>query len=83
MSNFFSSHAEYDDGTPATQSQLSKDVVTFLSWAASPEHDQRKRLAMKALMVLGLLTGLTYYGKRFKWSLLKSRKIIYTPKKYE
>ena len=30
---------EYDDGTPATQSQLAKDVCTFLTWTASPEHD--------------------------------------------
>jgi len=44
---------EYDDGTPATQSQLTKDVCTFLVWAASPEH---------------------------KWSVLKSRKILFTPK---
>jgi len=29
---------EYDDGTPATQSQLAKDVCTFLTWTASPEH---------------------------------------------
>ena len=38
---------EYDDGTPATQSQLAKDVCTFLVWAASPEHDQRKKLGLK------------------------------------
>merc|ERR1712051_603127 len=40
---------EYDDGTPATQSQLAKDVCTFLVWAASPEHDMRKRMAIKAM----------------------------------
>lgn len=28
---------EYDDGTPATISQMAKDVTTFLSWAAEPE----------------------------------------------
>jgi ubiquinol-cytochrome c reductase cytochrome c1 subunit len=33
---------EYEDGTPATASQMAKDVVTFLSWAAEPEHDERK-----------------------------------------
>ena len=38
---------EYDDGTPATQSQLAKDVCTFLTWAASPEHDMRKKLSIK------------------------------------
>jgi hypothetical protein len=34
-------------GTPATVSQMSKDVVTFLTWAAEPEHDDRKRMGMK------------------------------------
>jgi len=29
---------EYEDGTPATGSQLAKDVVHFLNWTASPEH---------------------------------------------
>jgi len=29
---------DYDDGTPATASQMAKDVVHFLNWTASPEH---------------------------------------------
>lgn len=29
---------EYEDGTPATASQMAKDVVHFLNWTASPEH---------------------------------------------
>ncbi|KAJ0458832.1 putative cytochrome c1, cytochrome c-like domain superfamily [Helianthus annuus] len=28
---------EYEDGTPATEAQMGKDVVSFLSWAAEPE----------------------------------------------
>merc|ERR1719330_116594 len=35
---------EFEDGTPATQSQIAKDVATFLVWGASPEHDVRKTL---------------------------------------
>ena len=38
---------EYDDGTPATESQMAKDVVTFLAWAAEPEHDDRKLMGAK------------------------------------
>ena len=38
---------EYEDGTPATVSQLAKDVCTFLKWAGEPEHDDRKRMGMK------------------------------------
>lgn len=74
---------EYDDGTPATQSQLCKDVCTFLVWAASPEHDERKKLGVKVLMIFPLLMAFSYYMKRSRFSLLKSRKLVYTPKKYE
>ena len=42
---------EYDDGTPATQSQLAKDVCTYLVWAASPEHDMRKKMSIKVSSV--------------------------------
>lgn len=37
----------YPTGTPATVSQMAKDVVTFLTWAAEPEHDDRKRIGFK------------------------------------
>lgn len=33
---------EYTDGTPATESQMAKDVCEFLAWAAEPEADERK-----------------------------------------
>lgn len=35
---------EYDDGTPATTSQMAKDVTAFLSWTAEPELDARKKM---------------------------------------
>lgn len=34
-------------GTPATMSQVAKDVATFLRWASEPEHDHRKRMGLK------------------------------------
>ncbi|XP_066288540.1 cytochrome c1, heme protein, mitochondrial-like [Branchiostoma lanceolatum] len=70
---------EYEDGTPATQSQLAKDVCTFLRWASEPEHDQRKRMGLKALMIASMVIAFFYYLKRHKWSVLKSRKIAYRP----
>ncbi|XP_046397274.1 cytochrome c1, heme protein, mitochondrial-like [Ischnura elegans] len=70
---------EYEDGTPATASQLAKDVSTFLKWAAEPEHDDRKKMTIKAIMIFSLLVGITYYVKRHKWSVLKSRKIAFKP----
>ncbi|XP_064640518.1 cytochrome c1, heme protein, mitochondrial-like [Lineus longissimus] len=71
---------EYDDGTPATQSQLAKDVTVFLKWAGEPEHDERKKLGLKCLMFFPILCALTYYMKRHKWSTLKTRKLAYRPR---
>lgn len=39
--------ADHFSGTPATQSQLAKDVATFLAFLADPELDDRKRWAFK------------------------------------
>lgn len=62
-------------GTPATTSQMAKDVVTFLAWTAEPEHDERKKLGLKAVIILTTLTALSLYVKRFKWAPIKTRKI--------
>lgn len=35
------------DGTPCTKSQMAKDVVNFLCWAAEPAHDERKLIGLK------------------------------------
>jgi len=71
---------EYDDGTPATQSQLSKDVATFLTWAASPELDARKKLSIKVMSLLSIMIGTLIYMKKHKFAALKSRKILLTPR---
>eukprot|EP01135_Chromosphaera_perkinsii_P000796 Nk52_evm84s151 gene=Nk52_evmTU84s151 len=70
---------DYEDGTPATTSQMAKDVAVFLAWAAEPEHDERKLMGMKAMALLGMCAAVAWYMKRMKWSALKSRKIAYTP----
>lgn len=70
---------EYTDGTPASASQLAKDVTTFLAWCSMPEHDERKLMAMKFLLV-GLPIALAcWYWKRHTWIQLKTRKIAYRP----
>jgi len=77
----FDGLVEYDDGTPATTSQLAKDVVTFLNWASEPEHDDRKKNGIKAVILFSALTALSLYVKRFKWAPIKARKLIYSPPK--
>jgi ubiquinol-cytochrome c reductase cytochrome c1 subunit len=71
----FDGLVEFEDGTPATTTQMAKDVATFLNWAAEPEHDERKKAGLKAVILFSALTALSLYVKRFKWSYLKSRKI--------
>ncbi|KAL4440457.1 hypothetical protein ABPG75_003458 [Micractinium tetrahymenae] len=67
---------EYDDGTPATEAQQAKDVVSYLSWAAEPEADERKLMGAKWIAVLSLVFLTTVYYKRWKWAPLKSRRIV-------
>lgn len=70
---------EYDDGTPANKSQLAKDVTAFLAWTAEPEHDDRKRMGLKAVVIMSLLSASLLYLKRHKFAALKSRVIVYNP----
>lgn len=68
---------DYDDDTPNSMSQLAKDVTMFLTWASYPEHDERKKYGIKAMIILTASLVATIWWKRFKWSYLKSRKIVY------
>jgi len=73
---------EYDDGTPATMSQQAKDVSVFLRWCSEPEHDQRKRMGMKALLIASILIAFCMYAKKHKWAVIKSQKLAFKPPKY-
>lgn len=75
----FDGLVEYEDGTPATTSQMAKDVTEFLNWAAEPEMDQRKKMGLKALTVIAGLFAMSVWVKRYKWAPIKSRKIMYNP----
>ncbi|GAA94828.1 uncharacterized protein L969DRAFT_20212 [Mixia osmundae IAM 14324] len=70
---------EFEDGTPSTTSQMAKDVVSFLSWAAEPETDERKKMGLQTVLVLSTLTALSVWVKRFKWAPIKTRKLVYSP----
>jgi ubiquinol-cytochrome c reductase cytochrome c1 subunit len=71
---------DYEDGTPATETQMAKDVAAFLAWVSEPEHDERKRAGIQFMIALIAVLGITGYYKRFRWSIYKSRKISYTDK---
>ena len=59
---------EYADKTKATVAQMASDVTTFLAWAAEPELEVRKRMGVKVILFLLLLTGMLYAVKRKIWS---------------
>lgn len=75
----FDGGVEYDDGTPASTSQMAKDVAEFLVWTAEPDHNDRRRMGLKWMVFMTVLLGMTAYYKRFRWSPVKNRKITYTP----
>jgi cytochrome c1 len=58
----------YDDGSPQTLDQYSKDVAAFLMWAAEPHLVQRKRVGFQVMIFLIVLAGLLYFTKKKVWS---------------
>ncbi len=61
---------EYEDGTPATVEQYAKDVTAFLTWAAEPHMEERKKMGIRVLIYLAILAVLLYLSKRVLWSRL-------------
>jgi cytochrome c1 len=59
---------KYDDGTPATVDNYARDVVAFLTWAADPKLEERKRLGLLVLGYLLITTLLLYFAKRRIWT---------------
>jgi ubiquinol-cytochrome c reductase cytochrome c1 subunit len=68
---------EYEDGTPATVTQMAKDVTLFLSWCANPEHDARKKAGAKWIVAVAGMAVVTGWYKRFRWGPIKTRRIQY------
>ncbi len=59
---------KYDDGSPETVAQYSKDVAAFLMWAAEPHLDARKRIGFQVMVFLLVFAGLMYFTKKKVWS---------------
>ena len=62
---------EYSDGTNPTVEQMSKDVTTFLMWAAEPSLEARHQMGFKAIVYLIILTILVYFSMKRIWSRVK------------
>ena len=63
---------EYGDGTNATVEQMSKDVTTFLMWAAEPHLETRHQMGFKAIIYLIILTILVYFSMKKIWSRIET-----------
>jgi len=63
---------EYGDGTSATVEQMSKDVTTFLMWAAEPHLEARHRMGFKSIVYLIILTILVYFSMKRIWSRVET-----------
>ena len=58
---------EYTDGTVATPEQMAHDVTMFLTWAAEPKLEARKRIGFKVISYLIILSFLLYFTNRRIW----------------
>ena len=58
----------YEDGSPETVEQYSRDIATFLMWAAEPHLEARKQTGFAVMIFLVLFAGLVYATKRKVWA---------------
>ena len=58
---------EYGDGTKASVDQMARDVAAFMTWAAEPKMEERKRIGFMVLIYLGVLSVLMYLVKKKIW----------------
>ena len=63
---------EYTDGTEANVELMSKDVTTFLMWAAEPHLEARHQMGFKAIVYLIILTILVYFSMKRIWSRIET-----------
>lgn len=58
----------YGDGADQSVDQYARDVAQFLTWAAEPKMEIRKRTGVKVFLFLLVFTGVMYAVKRKIWS---------------
>ncbi len=62
---------EYKDGTVATREQMAIDIVNFLQFVAEPETQSRKKMGVKAMAFLAIMTILFAIAKTLVWRKVK------------
>lgn len=70
---------EYEDGTEPTLDQHAQDIAAFLAWAANPEMEERKRLGIKVILYLIVLTAMFYALKRRIWNRICLDEYVHDP----
>jgi ubiquinol-cytochrome c reductase cytochrome c1 subunit len=58
----------FADNTPSTVKQEAHDIVSFLSWAAEPTLETRKKTGLKVMIFLLVCAGVFYAVKRKIWA---------------
>ena len=62
---------EYSDGTEATMEQEIIDLVSFLTWTAQPELNDRKSMGFRVFLFLVFMTTVLFLSYRKIWKKLK------------
>lgn len=62
---------EYKDGTFASKEQMVIDVVNFLQFVAEPEMERRKKMGIRTMLFLAIMTGLFIVAKKIVWKNVK------------
>jgi len=57
----------YEDGAAETVEQYAKDVSNFLTYAAEPELEQRKRMGIKVVLFLIAFAAVMFAVKKRVW----------------
>ena len=62
---------EYSDGTEATMEQETIDLVSFLTWTAQPELNDRKSMGFRVFLFLVFMTSVLFLSYRKIWKKIK------------
>ena len=62
---------EYSDGTEATMEQEIIDLVSFLTWTAQPELNDRKSMGFRVFLFLVFMTTVLFLSYRKIWKKIK------------